>query len=224
VLCKLIRTCLSVTKCQYWPRYKTITLTVANLFTYLLHRITKSTELTKKLFLNSIFNEVLLRTVCQVLSQTHNQWIKQMNTGITSNSASACVQYCLFSPNRECKWIDSCDLNHMIFGQKKSFDFNHDLNQWLKWARFKSANPAEHGRKSLYFTMGRPFSPRNFPLPMGDLNPHLIHGPLGPAKSSTQTVSRSVQPFLQDSPVWQTDRPTDRPRYSVSNNRPHLRT
>jgi len=43
------------------------------LFTYLLHRITKTTELTKKLFLNSIFNEVLLRTVCQVLSQTHNQ-------------------------------------------------------------------------------------------------------------------------------------------------------
>jgi len=25
-----------------------------------------------------------------------------MNTGITSNSACACVQYCLFSPNREC--------------------------------------------------------------------------------------------------------------------------
>jgi len=25
-----------------------------------------------------------------------------MNTGITSISACACVQYCLFSPNREC--------------------------------------------------------------------------------------------------------------------------
>jgi len=25
-----------------------------------------------------------------------------MNTGITSNSACACVQCCLFSPNREC--------------------------------------------------------------------------------------------------------------------------
>jgi len=25
-----------------------------------------------------------------------------MNTGIASNSACACVQYCLFSPNREC--------------------------------------------------------------------------------------------------------------------------
>jgi len=43
---------------------------------------------------------------------------------------------------------------------------------------------------------------------MGDLNPHLIHGPLGPPKSSTQMTSRSVQPFLQGSLVWQTDRQT----------------
>jgi len=27
--------------------------------------------------------------------------------------------------------------------RKKSFDFNHDLNQWLKSARFKSANPVD---------------------------------------------------------------------------------
>jgi len=52
-----------------------------------------------------------------------------------------------------------------------------------------------------YFTMGRPF-------PVGDLNPHLIHGSLCPSESSTQTASRSVQLFLQDSLVWQTDRPT----------------
>jgi len=70
VVCKLITTGLSVAKCQYCPRYRKITLTVANLVTYLLNRITKTTELTKKLFLNSIFNAVLLRTVCQVLSQT----------------------------------------------------------------------------------------------------------------------------------------------------------
>ena len=69
----LITTCLSVAKCQYYPRYRKITLTVANLFTYLLRRLTETTEFTKKLLLNSIFNEVLLRTVCQVLSQTHNQ-------------------------------------------------------------------------------------------------------------------------------------------------------
>jgi len=40
--------------------------------------------------------------------------------------------------------------------------------------------------------------------------PHLIHGSPGPPKSSTQTAARSVQPFLQGSLVWQTDRQTDR--------------
>jgi len=35
------------------------------------------------------------------------------------------------------------------------------------------------------------------------------HGSLGPPKSSTQMVSRSVQLFLQRSLVWQTDRLTD---------------
>jgi len=54
-------------------------------------------------------------------------------------------------------------------------------------------------------------------LLMGDLDPHLIHGSLGQSKSSTQTAFRSVQPFSQGSLVWQ----TDRPRYSVGNNRPH---
>jgi len=54
-----------------------------------------------------------------------------------------------------------------------------------------------------------------FPLKIapshGDLYPHLIHGSwiLGPPESSTQTASGSVQPFLQDSLVWQTGRPTD---------------
>jgi len=43
---------------------------------------------------------------------------------------------------------------------------------------------------------------------MGDLDPHLIHGSLGPPKSSTQTAYRSVESFLQGSLVWQTDHTT----------------
>ena len=35
----------------------------------------------------------------------------------------------------------------MIFLTKKSFDFNHDLNQWLKSVQFKLANPAGHTLK-----------------------------------------------------------------------------
>jgi len=38
--------------------------------------------------------------------------------------------------------------------------------------------------------------PQNCPFPYGDQGPHLIHGSLGPPKSTTQTASRSVQPFL----------------------------
>jgi len=60
---------------------------------------------------------------------------------------------------------------------------------------------------SLYFTIGRPFSPQNCPFPWGDLY-HLIHGLLGPPQSSTQTASRSVKPFLQGSLVWPTDHAT----------------
>jgi len=60
---------------------------------------------------------------------------------------------------------------------------------------------------------------------MGELHPHLIHDSLDLPESTTQTVdlSRSVQPSLQDSRLWQsdrqtdrqTDRPNDRQRYSV---------
>jgi len=52
------------------------------------------------------------------------------------------------------------------------------------------------------------FPPKISPFPWGDLDPHLIHGSPGPPKSSTQTAARSVQPFLQGSVGWQTDRQT----------------
>jgi len=57
---------------------------------------------------------------------------------------------------------------------------------------------------------------------MGDLDPHLYMVSCTP-ESSFQTASQSVKPVLQGSLVWQTNRQTDRPRYSVCNNRPHLR-
>jgi len=74
-------------------------------------------------------------------------------------------------------------------------------------------------RMSLYFTMGRPFPlkiapshglPSNtwFPWPTQVLNPNGIY------------ISSAVFAGLTSV----TDRPTDRPRYSVGNNRPHLRS
>ena len=61
-----------------------------------------------------------------------------------------------------------------------------------------------------------------------DIGPHLTHGSVDPLESSAQTSSKLVEPFLQGSLVYQTDRQTNwqtyRLRYSVGNNRPHLRT
>ena len=45
------------------------------------------------------------------------------------------------------------------------------------------------------------FWPPKLPLLMGASGPHLIHGSLGPPDSSTQTASRSLQPFVQGSLV-----------------------
>jgi len=51
---------------------------------------------------------------------------------------------------------------------------------------------------------------------------------LGPDTSTTgvspQTASRLVQPVLQGSQTWATDTETDRARYLIYNNRPHLAT
>ena len=58
--------------------------------------------------------------------------------------------------------------------------------------------------------MGRPFSPQNLPLPMGDLDPHLIHGsrahPSPQPKRQLDRCSRFCRAHYSV-----TDRPTDRP-------------
>jgi len=58
--------------------------------------------------------------------------------------------------------------------------------------------------------------------PRGGSGAHLIHSFSGPPKSTNQTAFRSVQPFMQGSGSLQTDRPTNRPRFSVCSNGPHL--
>jgi len=69
---------------------------------------------------------------------------------------------------------------------------------------------------------GTPLSPSKWPLPMEDLDPHLIHGSLGPPEFSTKRHLDGSAVFAGRTSV--TDRQTDRPRYSVSSNRPHLHT
>jgi len=54
------------------------------------------------------------------------------------------------------------------------------------------------------------FHPQNCLFPWGDLDPHLIHGSMGPPESIFQTAPQSVQLFLQGSRSLQTDRQTSR--------------
>jgi len=58
--------------------------------------------------------------------------------------------------------------------------------------------------------MGRPFPPQNCPFPCGDLDPHLIHGSLGPPESPQPKghLDRCSR-FCRLTNV--TDRPTDTP-------------
>jgi len=47
---------------------------------------------------------------------------------------------------------------------------------------------------------GTPLSPQNCSFALGDLDPHLIHGSLGPLEPTTQAASRSVQPYSHKGP------------------------
>jgi len=62
-------------------------------------------------------------------------------------------------------------------------------------------------------------------LSVGDHDSHVIIGSSDPHESASQTASWSVQPFLQgctNVTNRHTDTHTDRPRYPVSSNSPHL--
>ena len=43
-------------------------------------------------------------------------------------------------------------------------------------------------------------APENFPFPLGDLHPNLVHGSVGLPKSSPKTACQSVQLFLHSTP------------------------
>ena len=75
----------------------------------------------------------------------------------------------------------------------------------------------------LYTLQWAAIPPSKLPPSMGiwNLDSHLIHDSLSPSESKTQTASRSVQPCCK---AHYCDRQTDRPRYSVCNNRTQLRT
>ena len=73
--------------------------------------------------------------------------------------------------------------------------------------------------------LGWPLSPFKLSVVCGS-EPYLIHVAFSLCGSASQLASWSVQPFIQGSPSWQTDRPTHRPTdwpcYFICNSRLHL--
>jgi len=83
--------------------------------------------------------------------------------------------------------------------------------------------PTGDRRVSLYFTTGRPFPPQNCTFPWGDLDPHLIHGSLGPPESNNPNgISIGSAVFAGLTSV--TDRPTDHATWSVTIGRIYVRS
>jgi len=113
----------------------------------------------------------------------------------------------------------TCDLDPIQFVISLAHPSPQPKRHHNRFSRFCT----DDRRVSLYFTMGCSFPPQNCPFPWGSW-PHLIHGYIDLPESSAQTASRSVQPLIFAGLTSVTDRPTDRPRYSVGNNRPHLHT
>jgi len=84
---------------------------------------------------------------------------------------------------------------------------------------------AAHNATMTQDAVKRARQPPKLPLPIGDLDPHLIMVARARPSQPPQTASQSVQPFfarLMNMTNRQTDRHTDRPRYSVCSNRLHL--
>jgi len=71
-------------------------------------------------------------------------------------------------------------------------------------------------RSVLILYNGLPVSHSKLPLPMLACRRHVIRGSLGPPESWAQIATWSLQPFFQDSLVWQTDRATDRQTYQAT--------
>ena len=74
-------------------------------------------------------------------------------------------------------------------------------NAYVRRVRRQAHSPAAAGEQvGMHSCLGR-HVPSKVPLPVGDLDPSLLHGSLGPRESASQTVSRSVHTFLHSSSV-----------------------
>jgi len=110
--------------------------------------------------------------------------------------------------------VSSCMSGRVIPPQNCLFPWGiciYCVVPWVHWTQHAkrhldwfSSFCTAHGRESLYFTVGCPFSPSKLSLSVGDRYLELTHGSLSPRKPTIQTASRLVWQFLQRSSPWQT--------------------
>ena len=80
-----------------------------------------------------------------------------------------------------------------------------------------------HSRDCHCFSVGQT-TPKIVPFCGGESRPHLIHGSPTPVSPHGISIGSAVFAGLTNVTHRHTDRQTDRPRYSVGNNRPRLAT
>ena len=127
-----------------------------------------------------------------------------LNTGVTSKIRWSKVKV-IWHRTRAVQWYSSGDasMHPRLIMVPWTHPTEHPKLHLDRYRRFTA-----ECRITLHWAA---ISLSNCPLAWKDL----IRGSLGPPESTTQTTSRSVQPFC-------TANNRDRRRYSMSNNRPHL--
>ena len=117
----------------------------------------------------------------------------------------------------DCRHVPRIALNNLLFHGKLSEKKCQRWNQNARKCDVTSSTPQSVLESAESFRVYRPSDMSRYVLGRSlcalkncrlTSEPLLIHGSLGPLESTTQTASWSVQPFLQGSRSWQTDRQT----------------
>ena len=123
----------------------------------------------------------------------------------------------LLRPSAVCRYIYCIVYLHIVQLIYRHFRHSCCYNDVVPWAHPSTQSKRRLGQSAifLWLTIFPPYtslcvgtcSPqkKNCPFPSGDQVPDLLHGSLGPPKSTTQIASRSVHPFLQSSHLYLTD-------------------
>jgi len=135
---------------------------------------------------------------CNIM--THHYYIKHYQLHTDDWIIFACGRQCAPSSNMWFPRPIQLSIPNNISIGTAVFALHIAQSYTLQWATIPSQNCPLHVRSE----------------------PHLpvIHGSLGPPKSTSQMTSWSLQPFLQSSG---SNRQTNRPCYSICNSRRHLR-